>query len=105
MTWGPRLATLLEFSKVSGKVPKALEDRPELLKRCELYYTAFDSLSRSRQAGMGGALPLTMVDIKAYLDLIGEASTEERLTYLRRIQVLDQAYLKIAHKDTPGTDK
>lgn len=74
--------------------PRALEERPLLKPRCKLYYEAFVALSGSRPVEEGRELPITMSDIKAYLDLVEECGAENRLQYLRYIQRMDAKYIE-----------
>lgn len=76
-----------------GVKPKALEERPELDFRQQWYYTAYQSISRSRSVGMGGPLPVPVSEILAYCQLFYIAKLNERERLFRYINSLDNAYL------------
>lgn len=70
---------------------------PKLKRFDQAYLDAFFSLSHSRQsAGMGGPSPILVSEILAYLALEGIDSRDERLKYLRIVQLLDSVFLNDA---------
>lgn len=76
-----------------GVTPRALLDRPELDYRQAYYYSAYQCMSRSRNAGMGGALPIPVSEILAYCELFYIAQLDERARLFRYVNSLDNAYL------------
>ena len=74
----------------------ALASRPELDMRQAYYYNAYQSMSRSRNAGMGGALPIPVSEILAYCELFYIAQLDERARLFRYVNRLDGAYLNWA---------
>jgi hypothetical protein len=78
-------------------VPPPLLREPKLKRYDDEYLNAFYSLSHSRQpGGMGGVGPITVGEIRHYLDLVGIDSQSERVKYLRVMQRLDSVYLNDA---------
>lgn len=74
--------------------PPPLLRRPKLKAGDQDYLDAFYSCSHSRQSsGMGGANPILLSEVGAYLSLVGIDTRDERLKYLRIIQRLDTVYL------------
>lgn len=49
----------------------------------------FDSLSVSRDYSMGGAQPIKVSEIQAYLELMGVDDVDEKIYRLKVVQVLD----------------
>lgn len=54
----------------------------------------FQAVSRSRNAGMAGALPVPVSEILAYCDLYQIAELNERDRIFRYVNRMDEAYLK-----------
>jgi hypothetical protein len=59
---------------------------------------AYYSLTAARSSGFGGAEPIQISEIVAYLDLVGILDRDERAKYLRHVQRLDNAYLTYARE-------
>lgn len=76
-----------------GVVPKALLSRPTLDLRQVWYYNAYQAMSRSRNAGAAGALPIPVSEILSYCELFYIAQLEERARLFRYVNRLDEAYL------------
>jgi hypothetical protein len=70
-----------------------LQSRPKLDQRQVYYYNAYQQMSRSRSAGMGGALPIPVTEILAYCELFYIAQLDERERIFRYVNRLDDAYL------------
>lgn len=62
------------------------------------YLQAFKILNRTRQYGMG-ANPISLVEIKAYLDLYGASDEEAFIEYILR---MDAVYLDVMAKKKPA---
>lgn len=69
--------------------------RPKLQPHDHRYLAAFNRLSRSRQAGMGGPQPLTLTEIQAYLQIF-DVDPARRGRYIDVLQEMDSAYLEHA---------
>lgn len=76
-----------------GVTPQALLTRPSLDLRQVFYYNVYQEVTRSRNAGAGGALPIPVTEILAYCELFYIAQLEERTRLFRYINRLDDAYL------------
>lgn len=64
-------------------------------------FNAFFDLNSSRQAGFSiGSIPLS--EIYVYMQIRGIDDPQERLIFLRRIQILDNEYLKITNEKKNG---
>lgn len=73
---------------------RPMASRPKELAKDAPYMDAFYALNASRANGMGGAEPIPISEVLAYLQLVGIASISARAKYLRLIQKLDATYLK-----------
>jgi hypothetical protein len=62
--------------------------------RQSYYYNTYQSLSRSRNAGMGGAMPIPVSEILAFCNLFYIAQLNERERIFRYVNSLDNAYLE-----------
>lgn len=54
---------------------------------------AYYSLTAARSSGFGGAEPIRISEVVAYLDLVGVRDPDERAKYLRVVQHLDHTFL------------
>ncbi len=70
-----------------------MRDRPVLDFRQSYYYNAYQSIARSRNAGMAGPLPIPVSEILAYCNLFQIVKLDERERIFRYINCLDNAYL------------
>lgn len=104
LTWGPHLKAFEARAKYRGGDFPFLREQPALRFGDEEYLNAFYHLNHSRSySGLGAPQSIPVSEILAYLELLGERSTQERLRYLRVIQRLDVAYLEhMAHKQGKG---
>lgn len=66
--------------------------RPQIKQADVPYYEAFSALNASRQAGAAGNEAIPISDVLAYLQLVGIASVEARVKYLRLIQKMDATF-------------
>lgn len=82
----------------SGVSPKALESKPDLHDWMKEYLYAFRKLNRTRQQGMGPS-PISLTEIKAYLDLYGSSDQEAFIEYILQ---MDAAYLDVKAKQAPA---
>jgi len=70
-----------------------LDEEPELFTDLVPYWSAFHTLSSSRNSGMSiGAIPLPAYE--SYFRIFGVDSHEEQLNYLKFVGVLDSEFLK-----------
>jgi hypothetical protein len=77
------------------RIPKKLQDQPELFQGLELYYRAFSHLNSCRPAGFSGAYPIPWTAIKSYADTWGFDDEQfELLEYY--VSKMDGVYLKWA---------
>jgi hypothetical protein len=54
---------------------------------------------------MGGHNPITISEVRNYLDVVGIDTTDERAKYLRVIQLLDSIYLTDAAEKVKAQQK
>lgn len=85
-----------------GQRIKALEIKPELYPDLFMDYEAFVVLSSSRRIGMD-VTPIPISEIKAYADYFAITDYLQRELFLRRIQILDRAFLDW-HRQKAKTD-
>lgn len=69
--------------------PKALENKPPYYGWMREYLQAFNTLSSTRQYGMGPN-PITLTEILAYLQIWG---TDDRVEFIAYILKMDSAFL------------
>jgi len=81
--------------KEAGEDPPALRNKPTLWPWNRLYYEAFLTLSPSRQQPQGGVGAIPLSEYKAYFDLLGIGSTEERSTWIKMVRALDRTYVDV----------
>lgn len=75
-------------------MPPALARRPQLTFLQTYCFNAYQYVAGSRQAGMGGALPVPLNQIQSYFELFYIRDAELRELLLERIQFLDGVQLK-----------
>jgi hypothetical protein len=81
----------------TGKVPKALEDRPYPGPDTLFYLECFYALSRHRQSNGFGPSQLDIPSIKIYADAIGYGEAEFEW-FLYMMAELDQEYLSFVNE-------
>jgi hypothetical protein len=81
-----------------GFAPEALQRRPPLDAPLRWYLEAFYDLSRGRQITMGGAGPIPLSEILAYMQMFEITDLDERASFLRTMGRLDAVYLEAQHK-------
>lgn len=91
MTWGRHEESLKEQYSKTGRMPQALQNKPDIPYWCREYFQAFLSLSRHRQVNQVEQA-LSVSDIIAYGREFGFEG-EEMESFLDIIGRLDQMYL------------
>lgn len=79
--------------------PGPLLSRPRIKLLDKEYLDAFHTLSKSRPRDMAGPGAIPVSDVLAYVNLVGVASGEERVKYLRLIQQMDDVFLEHAREE------
>lgn len=87
-----------------GITPKALLERPEIDDEMHGYLDQYGILDRARNMTMGLA-PITLAEIKAYLDLAGVHGVSERMKFVRIAQAIDGASLEAYAKKQTAAGK
>ena len=90
-------ALLLSYQK-TGKVPPALQARPEITQDVGFYIECFYFLSRFRSSSGFGPNPLSLLDIETYARKIGYTTTEDFLFFAEVMNSCDQVYLDDVQK-------
>lgn len=72
--------------------PVALENAPEQYEWMLEYLDAFEHLHRSRSFSEHGPNPISILDMRALIDLIGASDTDEFLDFIRK---MDDVYLTL----------
>lgn len=72
----------------------ALQNRPSLNKWVNEYWEAFQVLIQSRAVHQGGIGPIPLSEIVAYIDCVYIRDVDDRLTFIKMIQSLDNVYVK-----------
>lgn len=93
MEYGDRAEFLAQQAVTTGKVSKALLERPTLDQASADAADIFFTLHASRVYSDHGPECITVADIKAALDLYDITEIEDRLSYLRIIQSADMHYV------------
>lgn len=88
----------------TGRTPPALANRVNPDPRFRMFWSAFWSLSGSRGASMGGAMPIPVSEVLAYCNLICLRDVGLRMSVLRIVQALDAVYLDHFRKGDDGKD-
>lgn len=87
------MKVLLRSYRQTGKMPPALQNKPEAGLIPTFLVESFLLLHSSRQAGMGGPMPLSLADILTAASLYGYSTSPEQYAFLRAMQSLDGFYL------------
>ena len=90
--------------EADGNVIPELEKKPQLYDDLRIDYQAFVVLSSSRRVGMS-ATPIPISEILAYADYYHIDGYEQRQVLLRRIKILDRAFLDWHSKHSAKADK
>lgn len=64
------------------------------------YWDAFNVLHAGRSANA----PIPLTEIAAYLDIVGVGSADDRLTWMRFLRAMDEAYLNWCRKSAKPRD-
>jgi len=88
------MKTLLEIQETTGMTPKALLDRPRIVQYDRYYLDTYYDLAAARCYNQAGIQPIPVVDIVAYMNLVGVAESSERYRIFQAVRSLDAAYLK-----------
>lgn len=91
MQWGSQL-DYLNMMKESGFDVPALNSRPEIDASIHPLIEAFNHLSTSRSSNGYGLNPISILEIKSYIEL-GLSPYEPRL-FISLIQAMDNAFLE-----------
>lgn len=75
-------------------------NRPVVEEFASTFYEAFKILTHSRPIGFGGPLPLTLVEMEAYLRLY-QIHPSEWVAFVRLMRVIDLTYLELFDKAKP----
>lgn len=84
---------LKNIEKMTGVTPPALKNRPPIGEAEYFFISCFYELNAFR-ANSEHPQPLTISDIKAYMDILGGFTVSESLRFLSVIRTLDQTFLK-----------
>lgn len=104
MTWGHQRAYLESLRDNVGIMPKALLNVPEPHELGVELDEAFNILSSSRQWSMGDPLPIAVSEMLLWCAGFDIADLDERLSFIRTMQKLDSAYLKVLADRKSKTD-
>jgi hypothetical protein len=67
--------------------------RPDIYPDLLLDYNAFLLLSSTRTYGFSSANPISLTEIKSFIDIFGIKGHAEKKTFIKRMRVLDNAFL------------
>ena len=84
---------LRKISKREGRKAQALLDEPKLTMHEQYYLDAFNTLSLSRSTDFNGVGTIPLSEIKAYCDLLGITSLDEKQDLLYIVISCDDFYL------------
>jgi len=100
---GEKVDWYLQIEADGGHIT-ALDKKPEIYDDLRQDFKAFGQLHASRQSNGWGPCALRIADIVAYMQILEMNDYEERQVFLRRMQILDQAYLQHAHEKMKTSD-
>lgn len=92
MVWGDKVEFLQNEYKRTGKIPKALQERPFIPFPLDGYFKAFLKLLRRRQAGYASSQALTPSDI--ILFALAHNFEDDLEFFVNLASQLDDHYLK-----------
>ena len=81
-----------------GREVPALQNRPALNRWVCEYWDAFQVLIQSRAIHQGGIGPIPLSEIVAYIDCVYIRDVDDRLTFIKMIQSLDNVYVTHVNK-------
>lgn len=86
-------------------MPATLAARVEVAPWNQPVVEAFNRLTQTRASGPGGPQPISLGEIKAYLDLFGPDDPEARAERVDLIQAMDRVWLELARAGTESALK
>lgn len=89
--------SLLAMQEGGMDIP-SLHNRPRLNKWVSEYWEAFQTLIQSRAVHQGGIGPIPLSEIVAYINCVYIRDVDDRLTFIKMIQSLDNVYVKHINK-------
>ncbi|MDI1362510.1 hypothetical protein [Methylotenera sp.] len=92
---------LQNIAKKTGVLPQALKDKPEIGEAEYFFVSSFYELNSFRPVGENFQ-PLTLSDIKAYMEILGDFTLDDRLRFIKAIRTLDQAYINKRVESKPA---
>ena len=96
--WGENLEVLYNSWAASGKLPPALEKRPDVTPDVQFYLQSFFRLSNFRTMGFSSMGSIPMADILAHAEMVGYTSMEDRAFFVDMMTALDIEYRNLAHE-------
>lgn len=84
--------------QAQGIPVQALAERPALAGPLQRYLVAFYDLSRGRQITMGGAGPIPLSEIHAYMQIFEMQDLDERRRFMDLMTRMDGVYLEHQRK-------
>lgn len=103
MEWGKAAENLKKKAKQTGKIPDALQRRPEVPYILRDYFLAYMSLEGRRHYTMGSPLPLQVAEITSYARAFGFES-DMRFFY-RCMCEMDMEYFEYQSVKRKSEDK
>lgn len=97
-----RVSLLFDKAESIGEVPPSLHGLTDFDNSLSIYFDSFVFLNNCRQSGMD-ANPISLQDIKTYMDELG--ITSSRLDFIYLIRQLDMFYLEHRRKNKPKGKK
>lgn len=92
------MIAVLEREQKAGRKVAALESRPALFQDLRPVWEMWVAVSRTRPPAFGGISPVSITEMKAWLDLQGYTNTSVRVEYYELISELDTYYLQKMHE-------
>lgn len=93
LKYGSKLEWFEDLEAQEERPIPALDSKPTLYPDLVLDWEAFWTISSSRQIGMSlGSIQIS--EVLAFMEMFGIDDYDQRKAMLRRIQVLDSAYLE-----------
>lgn len=89
----------------TGRMPKALQDRPKLTDRQSHFYGIYNELAQSREISQVGALPLGIDKLRHYVDYFQIRRLEEREEIFTFVGALDEVYCEVVNARKTEADK
>lgn len=90
---------VLEKRLRSGREVPELQDEPYLPQGLVGLWNAYVTLDRSRPFHESAMLPIPISEMKAYMEVFGITSEEDRETFIRVMQMVDSHAVKKANDE------